>query len=317
MERITRTAREIVPLHSNKRPMKCGALLPSIVPIDQQMLITLRVINSMIALLNIIGNAFLIYALKKTGQTATLSLKLVFLMTLSDFLTGVTALSLTNALLWKEFDSACQIKTATQFIHVVFGGFSFSTVFLIALDRFLHMKYLQRYSIIITKRRAYLMIISTFCFHLLSAVLFSLPALEQEIEYLKLAYFMMGIPIVITTFAFYYKAIKATTSRVSFSTTVPTQNPSVHSKKIFKAAKLITLSFGILSTPLMIVHIMLAINRHYKILNAKTITTFKWFSFIVALGNGFCSCSIFFLYNRPARTVLNNIYRKLTSHARN
>ena len=297
--------------------MNCSALFPSVALIDHEMLIILRVINSIIALLNICGNALLIYALKKTGQTATLSLQIIFLMSLSDLITGITALSLTNALLWKEFDSVCQIKIATLIIHVVFGGFSFSTVFLIALDRFLHMKYLQRYSIIITRRRAYSIIVFIFCIHLLSATLFSLPALKQETEYLQLAYFMAGIPTIITTIALYYKAIKTTTCRVSFSTAIATQNPNFHIKKILKAAKLITLSFGILLTPLLIVHITLAMNTRHKILNAKTMTTCKWFSYIVALGNGFCSCSIFFLYNMPARTVLSNIYRKVINHARN
>ena len=290
--------------------MVCTALIPSVDPISPKMLIAMRVINTAIALFSIFGNAFLIYALKKTRQTTTVSLQLILLMSFSDLITGITAISLINALLWKELDSICQIKIATAFIHIVFGGFSFGAVFLIALDRFLHMKYLQRYPIIVTKRRAHLVIVTIFCFFLLSAALFSLPVLHSEIRKIELGFFMAGIPIIITTFVLYNRAIATAKRKVSSSHSAFTQIAHVQSRKIFKAAKLITASFSILLMPMMVSHVFLAINEDENILNAKNLTTFKWLSYIISLANGFCSCVIFILQNRPVRVVLNNIYEK-------
>ena len=290
--------------------MNCIALIPSISKISHHILVTLRVMNSIIALLNIIANAFLIYALKKTGQTTTISLQLILLMSLSDFVTGITSLSLTNILLWKQFDSLCYLKTLTQFVHVVFVGFSCASVLLIALDRFLHMKYLQRYSIVMSKRRAYILIMSTFCFYLVSATIFSMSFLIDEIEIIQLVFFLLGIPIIITIFMFYYKACNAITCKVSTVQRNFIQNTIVQSKGVLKAAKRITICFAILLMPLIISHIILAVNRRYKILNTETMATFKWFCYIGGLANGFCNCCIFVLQNRPVRKLLTRILYK-------
>ena len=282
---------------------------------SQQMLITLRILNSIIALFNILGNSFLIYALKKTGQTTTFSLQLIILMSTSDLATGIVALSLTNALLWRDYDLHCQVNTATQFMHVAFAGFSFSAVLLIAIDRFLHMKYLQRYPLIITKRRAYSMVIFVFSIYLLAAAAFSLPAAHEQIEFLQLGFFLTCIPILVATAILYSKAITIT-RRISALNTTLTQNPNIQSKKILKAAKFIIVGSSVLTTPLIICHIILAIRKHQKVTISLRMVTAKWFAYIIALGNGVCSCSIFILQNRPARLMLISMLHKLMRCAR-
>ena len=270
-------------------------------------LVSLRTINSVLALLNISANSFLIFALKKTRQTESISLQLICLMSVSDLMTGVGALSLTNILLWGEDESYCYIRNLTQFVHILFAGFSIWTVFLVALDRFLHMKFLLRYPIIMTKRRGYAMIVGAFSYSLLAAVLFSMPFAKEAMEILQLVLFLFVIVIMVTILVLYYKVCKTVRSRISTTNKHRTHQTMNQCKRLSKAAALITICLATLTTPLVISHVILALNRHHKIVDENTFVHFKWFCYVGVLGNGFCSSIIFILHNKPSKHLLQSI----------
>ena len=285
----------------------CIAFISSINILSQNVLIALRFFNSCIAVLNIIGNAFLIFALKRTGQTSTLSLQLVIVMSLSDLITGVTALSLTNILLLREYDSSCFLKSLTQFIHMVLVSFSFGTVFVIALDRYLHMKYLHRYSMVMSKRRGYALVLFCLLVQVLIASVISMPFLADVIRIAKIFHTLLATISMIIVFVIYYKACKTMNSTVA-SIRIPNMHSSMHQNKtMLKAAASITICMGLLISPFVIANTVMEVSKSYRELNVTHVATFKWFTYIGVLANGVCSSLIFILQNRPVRRLLQSL----------
>ena len=285
----------------------CNSLIPSICDLSTQVLWALRITYSCLALLSIIGNSLLICALKKTGQLTNLSLELIILMSTSDCINGITALFLTNILLWKEYDSLCHLKALTQFISNLFGSFSFTTVLLIAIDRYLHIKYLQRYPIIVTKRKGRSLLLLLFILQILIALVYSMPFLKTYRSIGKCAYTYGAIIIIIAVIVLYYKTIKTINRRVLSMHTPIMQNTLTHSKRIMNAALRISICTVLILTPYVIANILSEASIRYEGNISKKLIIFMWFTYLGSLANGICSCVIFVLQSRPIKRWLIGI----------
>ena len=268
---------------------------------------SLRISNSCIALLNILGNSFLIYALKKTGQITNMSLQLIVLMSVSDCINGVVALSLTNILLWKEYDSICYLRAATQFMHNAFLGFSFTTVLLIAIDRFLHIKYQQRYPIIATKRRGTILLLFVIFCEALVAFVSSMPFLDHGERIGNIFYLSSAPSTIISVAILYYKTFKIINRRVISMNTPVMKNTFTHNKRIMNAALSISMCMIFTLTPYIIVGILSEISMRSQGKVSKELVTFKWFTYLFSLANGVCSCIIFIAQSRPVKRLLKDM----------
>ena len=281
----------------------CISTITSMRHFSQQVLWSLRITNSTIGLLNVFGNSLLIYALKKTGQTTTISLQLIILMSVSDVISGTVALSLTNFLLWKKFDSNCSLKLITQFLHRVFVGFSFGVVIVIALDRFLHIKYLQRYPIIMPTKRMWYLIFILFLYNLLVGFLSSMPFLKDYSKVVNMVNAFLIAGGMITVFVLYYKTSRAINLRVSIID-ISTQYTAMHIKTIVTVALSISICTLLILAPFIIGNIILEVSGSHRAQNATELAIFKWATYLATLGNGVCSCVIFVLYNRPVKRFI-------------
>ncbi len=111
--------------------------------------------NMFVALCNIGVNSFLIHTLHKLGKINNISFKLVTLLSVLDVCVGFSLGTHEIALLCISTEEGFLIlrvyAAATLYTVCELEGF---TILLIAIDRFFHMKYPSRYSLIVTKRRA-------------------------------------------------------------------------------------------------------------------------------------------------------------------
>ena len=281
--------------------------MPSVRNFPQSTLITLRATNSCIALLNIFGNGFLIYALKKTGQTTSLSMQLIILMSSSDCMSGIVALVLINMLLWKTYDSNCTLKVITQFIQLAFVCFSFTTVLLIAIDRYLHIRYLQRYPIIVTMRRGRIVVLATLIYQLLVAFTSSMPFLKNYVSLAKLVQTFGATVGMLAVFILYYKTTKTVKSRVSSMNDLFMKSTMVQAKTLSNAALSISICTAMLLTPYVISVIILDISKIPQVQNSTKLAIFRWFTYVSSLANGFCSCIIFIVQNKPVKRLIKEV----------
>ena len=280
----------------------CYSLFPSIHNFSQQELWALRITNSCIALFNIFGNSFLIYALKKTGQITNMSLQLIVLMSVSDCIGGIAALSLTNILLWKTFNSLCYLRSLTQFINHVFIGYSFTAVLLIAIDRFLHIKYLERYPIIMTKRRGRIALLLLFILHILVAFFSSAQFLKDYTTIGSMTYLSGATLTIIAVIVLYYKTIRKINCRI-----LSIRNTVSHTKALMNVALSISICMVLFLAPYIIAGIILEVNKRSNTNISKQMAVLIWFFYIASLTNGVCSCIIFIVQNRQIKRLIKEI----------
>ena len=115
--------------------------------------------NAIIGCSNIFLNGFLIHAILKLQKPLNLSYKLIVCLSISDFCVGLLAQSLFETVLLVDHEKAnCTWNIATQCIVYLTLQFSGLMVIIISLDRYIHMKYLNKYNEYMTTRVAKILV---------------------------------------------------------------------------------------------------------------------------------------------------------------
>ena len=114
-----------------------------------------------LAVLAVATNAFLIHALRKLDKLKTISFKFVLSLCISDISLGVVLLIFEPIIYYSmsDLDTILKYSKISGFFIFSFVSLSAILTICIAVDRFIHMKYLLKYRLIMTKFRAMMMII--------------------------------------------------------------------------------------------------------------------------------------------------------------
>ena len=283
-------------------PFKFEAIMKSNPP---QVIISMRVYNILIGILNVTGNAVLIWALRKTGQTKTISFQVIAIMSASDLTTGITGMVLLTLTMLEKYQASWLLRFVTQIILLPCNSFSVLMVLLIALDRFLHMKYLERYSTVFTKKRGYLIMIIAFVLSLSLSLAF-IPLLSQKFyTVVQLLLCMIIIAVLASILILYYKALRALRRKAhQITRTIIYQN-----KTLGNAAKRVSICIFVLIIPIATFITIDNVNMQLNFVDESVITTCLWYSYITFLANGFCSSIIFISQNIPIRRYLKRVTR--------
>ena len=226
----------------------------------------------------------------------------------SDCINGIVALIFTNLLLWKTYDSYCFLRVITQFMHTLFNSLSFTTVMLIAIDRYLHIKYLQRYPVIMTRKRARSLAVAACVYQALVAFCSSAPFLKHYTKLAKLVNILGATIAIIAVIILYYKIIKAVKSRVSSVHDSFMSSTVVRIKTLANVALSISICMTLLLTPYVISVLISDLRTRFSAENKKELAIFKWFTYIASLANGVCSCVIFTAHNKLVKSFLRMQY---------
>ena len=259
--------------------------------------------NITINILNVVGNALLIWSLRRTKQTKTISFQFIMIMSISDLACGILSLPSLTMVLDDEYRKHCSLMLSTQAVVTACNYFSAFMVFLIALDRYLHMKYLEQYSRKFTKRRGHFLILAFLLLAVLSSIVFILPLSHFIYSTLVAMYFAIGMIFLISVVTLYHKAL----STLKRKAHMVTSNIINKDRALGKAAKRISLCVIILAGPIIILHIIDSVNMQLSVLDPSIIAVCIWFAYINFLGNGFCSSFIFISQNTPIKRFLRKI----------
>lgn len=287
-------------------PERCSSTVPQVDGIPLTSLVLLRTLNFIIASLNISGNAFLIYALRKTAQTKKVSMKFILFMSISDLLLGFAGLALVSLNMWSILQNACLLRRVTQGIIGVLTGFSVMMIPLIALDRYLHMTYLQRYQLVMTVKRGYIMMTVCFFISLVYTVMYIqiIPSLKEYAIAVQSIGLSLALLNLTTIAGLYYKAYKNLLAQVSSSSNQIFRPALAESRRFNRIAKMIAITVSLLSIPVMITSACETANLQFM---AKPIAyTFSWLSFLLYTANAFSSSMIFLTQN----TLIKNWIRR-------
>ena len=259
-----------------------------------------------IGVFNISGNAILIWALKKTRQTKTISFQIIIIMSISDLaMSAGILLMLILPYIPQQNMARCWVTVLCQILLSTFSLYSFIMVALIALDRYLHMRYLERYPSILTKKRGYCLAIASFVYALTVNLIYNLP-LPYNISYFSqsVTVFMVSL-IVISVFVLYYKAIRAIRTKASQLT----RSVIDQTRSLSKAAKRITFCYLILTLPLIIIYVLELINEHHQLIRSTALNSAKVIASVTFSSNAFWSSFIFISLNTRIRMLLRQLAR--------
>ena len=263
-----------------------------------------------LAVITITGNALLIWLLKKTRQTNTISFQFIIIMSISDLIlsTGNLIVLIINNLIDAN-TTTCWIVLFFQFIIATCGGFSVIMATYIALDRYLHMKYLERYPSIVTKKRAYSLTMVSFLLLLMMNAIFALPMPNNVQQIFQAIYLFSSAPIALVILILYYYTMKTIRKKAS-ELTGNLENQTRTLSKALKAIAICTISLLI---PLLIIKILQMVNKHYKFSSFFLLDALTIFSFVTFSSNAFWSSFVFMLLNRPIRLLLKRNARRSVS----
>ena len=141
----------------------------------------------------ILLNGLVAYVLKKHKKTSIISMWFIYCLSISDVMVGITGTLYHSLLLKLKLDSGglpwSTLITINGKILEYFFATSGHLIFIIAVDRCIHMKYLNKYSRIMTQPRARFIMLLNAIFS--SLLIFSLFAVSDK--HIPLYYFVLSI----------------------------------------------------------------------------------------------------------------------------
>ena len=285
--------------------MLCTAAKAFQVKIMTLLVPNLRAYVILTAFLNITGSSFLLWALKKTGQTSTISFHFIIMMSISDVIGSSSSAIILALITWKEYHMSCWMSSPMQFLVGTFNTFSFLMIVLIALDRYLHMRYLERYPSIFTKRWGHLLAIAAFFIGSIINGILLLPTSQSEMVIIEVIYVVSFCLFLFSIFILYRSAMRALRAKSSqLASSIITQT-----RTLSNTAKMVTICTTVLVMPLFTIQVVELADKYNKLMIPSLTYNIKWFAYITHTVNAFCSSVIFISQNRPIRTFIKRIGR--------
>ena len=282
--------------------MTCGTLLIFSVSITAYLSAYILLIGT----LNVTGNVLLIWAIKKTGQTKTISCQFIVMMSVSDVALSSMNIILLIATRFQEQEMSCWFRLFSLFFLNTCNGYSMLMVAFIALDRYLHMRYLARYPSIVTKKRGHFLAVTSFLLLSVINAIFVFLQSKNVLQVFQIVYLLASAPIVFTIFMLYYNAMKAIRKKASQLA----MDVITRTKTLFKAAKIITICIIGLIMPMLAMQVLQLANNHYKFATSSLMDNLKLCAYTTFTSNAFCSSVVFMSLNRPIRLLLRRSIRR-------
>ena len=147
----------------NSTSKSCLKKLLVVESLVQTQVVVLNVINWTLIILNLITKPLVKYILIATKQITNITFKLIFILSLSDLLTGLFVQSLFTTIIYKQ---GSIIKVAYISILIFLFHLSMYTIAIICIDRYLRIKDYANLKALQTKRVVYyyLLDLSLHCF---------------------------------------------------------------------------------------------------------------------------------------------------------
>ena len=225
-------------------------------------------------------------------------------MSISDLITGLSGLVLLTLYTWDQYRRCCWLALSTQFTLGTCNVFSLMMIVLVALDRYLHMKHLERYCLVVTKKRGYITAMVSFFAALSMNIIFMVQWPSKIVAVLLTVNCTLLFPTLFTVFWLYYNAMR----ELKMKANQLTRSIIVQSRALGKSAKRITICTAVLTIPTTILTILGEFNLPPGVRNSLEFTTVRWLAYITYLSIAFCSSLIFLLQNRPIRQIFRRFF---------
>ena len=238
-----------------------------------------------------------------------------------DLLIGFVYQPLVAAVISGYASRNCTFELTVQFLGYVIIQYSTFMVSIVALDRYIHMKYLNRYSALMTPNRANKLLLFNVFLSLLTATLSVVASAYGGFFYFNTTSFAVHGMCTTVPHMIYFKTLRATEKQVSqvrksFNQRDQEENIDMKDKpkqdiRFAATIKIILVCLVICWSPYFIVVLVWSYYRHLLHSNKqKILDTLIWFSFILFYSNSAMNAIIFIHRNRKIRKLLRSYFRK-------
>ena len=210
--------------------------------------------NILLGILNIILNSTLVHCLRNLEKLKKISFRFILILSASDILLGITLLVSDIVLRFLDIKersiTALQITIVLRMTIAIFSG---CMIIVISIDRYIHIVYLTRYSSVMTKKLARLLIAA--------AVIVPLGSIGFKILGLKFGFYMYTLFIssisaflgLIVILILYYQAYRSINDRMKDNSINNDDRPDAR-KTFARVALLLLASLFVSLTPFLVLH---------------------------------------------------------------
>ncbi len=258
-----------------------------------------------LAVLIIITNVFLIHALRKLNKLNTVSYKLILPSCVSNICIGILVLvsdTLVYLLTEEDFKGFC-----VQDMAVIYA-FSHNALFMtlaIAVDRYIHLKHPGKYHLVMTSKRAVMMVAFNAT---LSAALATVLLLGQKYEFIFISQICINVVIailVVSICGLYIQAYTSVASRVKqsmvamapkFGSSIPRRSAS---QRLSRAALFIVTSLAVCYIPHIVCSTLMYKSHHH---NSRWTLIAAFFSQSLIYVNSISEAVFIIIFNTDLRS---------------
>ena len=267
-------------------------------------IITLTVINVIIMIGNITANSLVTYVLIKTKQLSFAPYKLIFMLSLSDLLTGVLAQTLLFTII---NGTSCFINLISKVTSIFFTNVSGYTIGIIGVDRFIRIKFYTNVRGIVTTKFILISVSMALLAALINAVAVPVGILLKKEPIFTRISLTMGFTVV-SIVVFLQLLVIRTSNAVHGEFTFNVSKTA--NKKINKLSMRIMLLLVFFSSPYLIVMGIRGVSHSQLNKNVKAILEFiAALSVIFVYTNCIANAILFLTMNVKARRFLRKFVK--------
>ena len=187
--------------------MSCDNAFAGRVALEAHQSTIIAAINFSMMPCTLFANVLVILGLIRTRQLGSTVNNLFLCLSVSDSCISLIVQSLVGVLFTAYRQSPyCQLEMATQCLTFLFGHASGFTIVAIGIDRYIHMKYLQRYDVIMTKTRAKIMTLFSFAAAVVMGVAYTLSTVYNIFQWVNMVILLADFTAVIIIYTAYIEA---------------------------------------------------------------------------------------------------------------
>ena len=267
-------------------------------------IITLTVINVIIMIGNITANSLVTYVLIKTKQLSFAPYKLIFMLSLSDLLTGVLAQTLLFTII---NGTSCFINLISKVTSIFFTNVSGYTIGIIGVHRFIRIKFYTNVRGIVTTKFILISVSMALLAALINAVAVPVGILLKKEPIFTRISLTMGFTVV-SIVVFLQLLVIRTSNAVHGEFTLNVSKTA--NKKINKLSMRIMLLLVFFSSPYLIVMGIRGVSYSQLNKNVKAILEFiAALSVIFVYTNCIANAILFLTMNVKARRFLRKFVK--------
>ena len=258
--------------------------------------ILLIMINTLASLACLVIIPILCHGIIKTKLSQAMSFRFILALSISDICISFiqqTLLSIGYGYAFIIENRAYGLQIATQFSSFTFCQFSGGMILIIAFDRYLHMRYLNRYMIIMTSKRANILIAINFTYCLVCGLLFTVSSSCGFQFYVHFVFLSLDVVILLTTISLYFNTFYSLKRRIANSSLSKLESDNLKRNiqradlKLAKRVSLIAFSLSVFFMPFLVtglVHLCTwHVEKDYRSANQSFSIGYLWFIELVSL----------------------------------